>query len=251
MLDGLLTTENLLAFVTLTALEIVLGIDNIVFIAILSGKLPPEQQKKARQIGLLAAMGMRILLVSFVGWIVGLKEPWTTINIADLHIEVSGRNLILVLGGLILMVKSVREIHHKASGHHEQSSAGRVAATLGATIIQIMIMDLVFSIDSVITAVGMAKSVPIMIAAVIASVGVMMIFAEPVSNFVERRPTLKMLALSFLLLIGFMLVTEGIAHQHAMPKGYIYFAMAFALGVEFLNMWSEKSAERRAARERT
>lgn len=249
MLEQIFTTENLLAFVTLTALEVVLGIDNIVFIAILSGKLPPEQQKRARRIGLVAAMVMRIILLCFVGWIASLTKPWATFNILQLHVEVSGRNLILVLGGLILMAKAVREIHHKAGGHHDAASAGGRVATLASVITQIMIMDLVFSIDSVITAVGMAQSIYIMIGAVIASVGIMMVFAEPVSNFVERRPTLKMLALSFLLLIGFMLVTEGVAHQHAMPKGYIYFAMAFALGVELLNMWTERNAARKAARQ--
>ena len=248
MITDILTPENLLAFVTLTALEIVLGIDNIVFIAILSGKLPAEEQRKARRIGLLAAMVMRILLLCFVGWIANLTKPWTTIDLGSMHVELSGRNLILIVGGLILMAKSVREIHHKAAGHHEEGQAGRTAVSLASVIAQIMVMDLVFSIDSVITAVGMAQSLVIMIAAVVASVAIMMVFAEPVSHFVERRPSLKMLALSFLLLIGFMLVTEGVAHERAMPKGYIYFAMAFALGVEMLNMWSERSVARKTTR---
>ncbi len=248
MLEHLLTTENLLAFVTLTALEIVLGIDNIVFIAILSGKLPAELQRKARRVGLLGAMVMRIGLLSVISWIAELTTPWATIDLASLHVELSGRNLILIAGGLVLMAKSVREIHHKAAGHEsEAGTAGKAAVGFASVITQIMVMDIVFSIDSVITAVGMAQSRAIMIAAVIASVAIMMLFAEPVSRFVERRPTLKMLALSFLMLIGFMLVTEGVAHDRAIPKGYIYFAMAFALGVEMLNMWSERSAARKSA----
>jgi predicted tellurium resistance membrane protein TerC len=248
MFENLLTTENLLAFVTLTALEIVLGIDNIVFIAILSGKLPQELQGKARRVGLIGAMLMRILLLCFVGWIAGLTKPWATFDLGSVHLELSGRNLILIVGGLVLMAKSVREIHHKAAGHHEEGgAAGKAAVSFASVITQIMIMDIVFSIDSVITAVGMAQNLVIMISAVVASVGIMMLFAEPVSRFVDQRPSLKMLALSFLLLIGFMLVTEGVAHDKAIPKGYIYFAMAFALGVEMLNMWTERNAAKKKA----
>ncbi len=239
----LLTAENLLALVTLTALEIVLGIDNIVFLAILSGKLPVEQQKRARQVGLLGAMFMRIGMLSVVGWIAKLTTPWSVLSFLGLHVELSGRNLILIVGGLILMAKSVREIHHKAAGDSGAPSLGAKTVTFTSVIIQIMVMDLVFSIDSVITAVGMAQSLVVQITAVMISVGIMMLFAESVSRFVDRRPSLKMLALAFLLLIGFMLVTEGIAHDKALPKGYIYFAMAFALGVEMLNMRAERAAK--------
>jgi predicted tellurium resistance membrane protein TerC len=231
------TPENLLALVTLTALEIVLGIDNIIFIAILSAKLPADQQDKARRVGLLAAMVMRILLLLGVGWISRLTEPWATFKIYHLEVALSGRNLILIVGGLVLMAKSSREIYHKTEGAHDATLAGK-AATFAGVIAQIMLMDLVFSIDSVITAVGMAQSVLVMIIAVVLSVAVMMFFAGPISRFVDRRPSLKMLALAFLMLIGFMLIADGFGHH--VPKGYIYFAMAFALGVEILNMRSER-----------
>jgi predicted tellurium resistance membrane protein TerC len=242
-LIGLLTVENGVALVTLTALEIVLGIDNIVFLAILSSRLPPEQQPRARRLGLLAAMGMRIALLCAVGWIAHLTDPWTEFSVAGVHVALSGRNLILIVGGLVLMAKSVREIHHKTFGHEAGPGGPGRTATFGAVIVQIMLIDVVFSIDSVITAVGMAQSIAIMITAVVLSVGVMMIFAEPVSRFVDRQPSIKMLALAFLFLIGFILVAEGF--DHAVPKGYIYFGMAFALGVEMLNIRSES---RRVAR---
>jgi len=238
-MNELLTTENLLALLTLTALEIVLGIDNIVFLAILSAKLPQEQQARARRVGLFAAMLMRIALLLCVGWVVQLKTPWATFEAFGTKIEISGRNLILLVGGLVLMAKSVREIHHKTEAAHPDTVAKGRTITFGAVILQIMVMDLVFSIDSVITAVGMAKSITVMVVAVVISVAIMMAFAGPISRFVDGRPSLKMLALAFLLLIGLMLVADGLG-QHV-PKGYIYFAMAFALGVELLNFRAERA----------
>jgi len=227
----LLTIESLIALLTLAALEIVLGIDNIVFIAIITGRLPSEVQPRARRIGLLAAMVMRILLLLCITWVMQLTSTLFTI----LELAISGKDLILIAGGLFLLAKSTYEIHHKLeSPGDSHKTADPVAATMWGAIGQIMMIDVVFSLDSVITAVGMAKHVSIMIAAVVAAVVVMLIFAEAVSAFIERHPTMKMLALAFLLLIGVMLVAEGL-HQH-INRGYIYFAMAFSLGVEFLNM---------------
>ncbi|MFO0827301.1 MAG: TerC family protein [Phycisphaerales bacterium] len=243
-ITALLTVENLIALLTLTALEVVLGIDNVVFLAILSGKLPPEDQRRARRTGLLAAMVMRIALLLCVGWIANLTTPWLTIDLGELHIEISGRNLILLVGGLVLIAKSVREIHHKIDAHDATDGSSAKAISFAAVIAQIMVMDLVFSIDSVITAVGMAQSVVVMIVAVVLSVAIMMVFAEPISRFVDERPSLKILALAFLIMIGAMLVADGLGHHF--PKGYIYFAMAFALGVEMLNFQAEKAAARRA-----
>jgi len=231
----LLTTENLLALVTLSALEIVLGIDNIVFIAILSGKLSPEQRAKARRLGLLGAMVMRIGLLLSIYWIMGLTKPLIQISLLGERAgEISGKDLILFIGGLFLIAKATHEIHGKLEGEEEGGSSPRAAASMAAVVAQIMVMDIIFSLDSVITAVGMAKSVPVMIAAVVIAVAVMMIFARPISDFVERHPTVKMLALSFLVLIGVMLVAD--AFEHHIPKGYIYFAMAFSLFVEVLNI---------------
>ena len=232
------STAGLISLVTLAALEIVLGIDNIVFIAILVAKLPQEQQKKARQLGLGLAMGIRILLLLAISWIMGLTKPlfsipapWTD---AD-KLTVSGRDLILLIGGLFLIGKATYEIHDKLEGDdHHASGVARATASFGMIIAQILMLDIVFSLDSVITAVGMSNNIWIMVTAVVIAVGVMLIFAGKVSAFVERHPTIKMLALSFLLLIGVMLVMEGF-HGH-IPKGYIYFAMAFSLAVELLNM---------------
>jgi len=231
----LLTVENGIALVTLTALEIVLGIDNIVFIAILSGKLPPEHQRRARRIGLSLAMGMRVLLLLGINWVMGLTETIATIPwfVGD-PFELSGRDLILLTGGLFLLAKATYEIHDKIEGEGEHGIKERKASGFVSVIAQILALDIVFSLDSVITAVGMADSVAVMIVAVIIAVGVMLIFADTISDFVERHPTIKMLALSFLVLIGVMLVVEGL-HQH-IPKGYIYFAMAFSLIVELLNL---------------
>lgn len=223
--------DSLVALVTLTALEIVLGIDNIVFIAVITGRLEPGAQPRARRIGLLAAMGTRIVLLLGITWILGLTAPLFSV----FEHEVSGKDMILLGGGLFLLAKATYEIHHKleAPGSDDAGAAAR-AASFGAAIAQIAILDLVFSIDSVITAVGMARELWVMIAAVVIAVLVMMVFAEPVSAFVERHPTMKMLALSFLLLIGVMLVVDAM-HQH-IPRGYLYFAMGFSLFVELLNL---------------
>ncbi len=228
----LLTTENAIALLTLTSLEIVLGIDNIVFISILCGKLPPEQQPRGRQLGLALAMVMRILLLLSISWVMGLTEPWFTV----LGKAVSGRDLILFGGGLFLLAKATWEIHDKLEGAVSEAVKGRRASYAGfaAVLAQIAVLDLVFSLDSVITAVGMAQNIEIMVAAVVISVLVMMTFAGMISRFVERHPTVKMLALSFLILIGAMLVAEGFGTH--VNKGYIYFAMAFSLGVEMLNI---------------
>jgi len=218
-----------IALATLTALEIVLGIDNIIFISILAGKLPQGKQAKARQIGLALAMGTRILLLLSLSWVIGLTAPLFT----ALGVEVSGRDIILLLGGLFLIGKATFEIHDKLEGEeHERTARG--AATFGSVLVQILLLDVVFSLDSVITAVGMADEIAVMIAAVMIAVGVMMVSAGAISGFVERRPTVKMLALSFLLLIGVSLVAEGFDHH--IPKGYIYFAMGFSVFVEMLNL---------------
>lgn len=223
-----------IALLTLTALEIILGIDNIVFISILSSKLPESQQKRARLIGLGAAMVMRILLLFSIKWVIGLTEPWFTI----LDHDFSGRDLILLGGGLFLLAKATFEIHERLEGEQHQTQA-RFAPSFMAVIAQIMVLDIVFSLDSVITAVGMADDIEVMVAAVVIAVGVMMISAGTISEFVEEHPTVKMLALSFLLLIGMSLVAEGF-HQH-IPKGYIYFAMGFSVFVEFLNLRAKRS----------
>jgi predicted tellurium resistance membrane protein TerC len=217
------------ALLTLTALEIVLGIDNIVFISILAGKLPEHRQRAARRLGLALAMVTRILLLFSISWIVRLTAPWFTV----LGQEISGRDLILIGGGLFLLAKATYEIHDKLEGAPGRASA-RVPATFAAVIVQIALLDIVFSLDSVITAVGMARHVGVMVAAVIIAVLLMMLAAEPISAFVDRHPTVKMLALSFLLLIGVSLVAEGF-DQH-IPKGYIYFAMGFSVFVESLNL---------------
>ena len=218
-----------IAFVTLTALELVLGIDNIVFISILAGKLPADQQKKARLVGLGLAMFMRVGLLFSLSWIIRLTAPLFTV----LGQAVSGRDLILMGGGLFLLGKSTYEIHERLEGDEGHGSA-RAAASFTSVIIQILLLDAVFSLDSVITAVGMVDEIWIMIAAVVVAVLFMMAFAGPISGFVERHPTVKILALSFLLLIGMTLVAEGL-HQH-IPKGYIYFAMAFSVFVEMINL---------------
>src|SRR3712207_1484392 len=228
-MDWLTDPQIWIALATLTFLEIVLGVDNIIFISILSGKLPAEQQPRARRLGLLGAMVTRILLLLSLSWVIGLTAPLFTV----LGQEISGRDLILILGGLFLLGKSTFEIHENLEGEEGHSSA-KVAASFGAVLIQIALLDIVFSLDSVITAVGMVNEVPVMIAAVTVAILVMLVSAEAVSGFVNRHPTVKMLALSFLLLIGFTLIIEGF-DQH-IPKGYIYFAMAFSVVVELLNL---------------
>ncbi|MFK7899006.1 MAG: TerC family protein [Myxococcota bacterium] len=228
----------MIALATLTSLEIVLGIDNIVFIAILTQKLPAELQANARRIGLLGAMFMRVGLLLLIGWVMGLTEPLFTV----MERTLSGRDLILLGGGLFLVAKATWEIHDKLEGD-EAIGTPAGAASFGAVIAQIMLLDIVFSLDSVITAVGMAKSIAVMITAVVIAVGVMLVFAESVSRFIEEHPTMKMLALAFLILIGVMLVLEGLG-QHV-DKGYIYFAMAFSLSVEMVNMAVRRRSERK------
>jgi predicted tellurium resistance membrane protein TerC len=223
--------EWLVALITLTVLEIVLGIDNIIFISILAGKLPAHQQARARSIGLLAAMVTRVLLLFSLAWMIRLTAPFFTLPLLE-H-EVSGRDLILLVGGLFLLAKATFEIHEKLEGTEERTTA-RTAATFGGVIVQIMLLDIVFSLDSVITAIGMARQLWVMVTAVVAAVGVMLVAAGPISDFVSRHPTVKMLALSFLLLIGFSLVADGLG-QH-ISKGYIYFAMGFSVFVEMLNL---------------
>lgn len=239
--------EVWISLLTLTMLEIVLGIDNIVFISILAGKLPEHQQKKARQIGLALAMITRLLLLMSLSWIMKLTTP--LFNVSDWigvtdpewveKLAISGRDLILLIGGLFLIYKSTHEIHNKLEGEHEGEGKVKVHSFAG-TIIQILILDIVFSLDSVITAVGMANHIEVMIAAVIIAVIVMMMSAGAISNFVNKHPTVKMLALSFLLLIGVSLLAEGL-DQH-IPKGYIYFAMAFSILVEMLNLRMKKNS---------
>jgi len=231
-----LSGEVLVALATLTFLEIVLGVDNIIFISILSGKLPPAQQPTARRVGLLLAMGTRILLLFSLAWVVKLTAPL----FALWEHEISGRDLILIVGGLFLLAKSTHEIHGRLEGE-EAHGAAKAAASMVAVLVQIALLDIVFSLDSVITAVGMVDEVSVMIVAVITSVLIMMVTAEPISAFVHRHPTVKMLALSFLLLIGLSLLLEGFDHH--IPKGYIYFAMGFSVFVEALNLRIRKRAE--------
>jgi predicted tellurium resistance membrane protein TerC len=226
-------------FLTLTVLEIVLGIDNIIFISILCGKLPPDQQARARRIGLALAMVMRILLLLSLSWVIGLTKPLFTVPV--LGHELSGRDLVLIVGGLFLIAKSTMEIHEKLEGEEGHASA-RVGPSFTSVLLQIMMLDIVFSLDSVITAIGMVSQVTVMIAAVVVAVGFMMMFAGAVGDFVHRHPTIKMLALSFLLLIGVMLVADGL-RQH-IPKGYVYFAMAFSVFVEMLNIRMKKKTAR-------
>jgi predicted tellurium resistance membrane protein TerC len=228
-MDWITNPEIWIALATLTFLEIVLGVDNIIFISILSGKLPAAQQPKARRVGLLGAMLTRVLLLFSLAWIVKLTAPLFT----ALGHPISGRDLILIGGGLFLLGKSTVEIHDRLEGE-EGHASNRVAATFASVIVQIMLLDIVFSLDSVITAVGMVDELWVMIAAVITSVAIMMVAAEPISAFVHRHPTVKMLALSFLLLIGLSLLLEGFG-QH-IPKGYVYFAMGFSVFVEMINL---------------
>ena len=222
-----------IAFVTLVALELVLGVDNVIFISILAGKLPASQQSKARRVGLALAVISRILLLFSLSWIIGLEDPLFTV----FGIDITGRDIILMLGGLFLVGKATFEIHEKLEGAEGHASAA-VKATFAGVILQILLLDVVFSLDSVITAVGMVDQIAIMVAAVVVAAIVMIVSVDPIGDFVERHPTIKMLALSFLLLIGFTLIVEAL-HQH-IPKGYIYFAMGFSVFVEFLNLRMRK-----------
>jgi predicted tellurium resistance membrane protein TerC len=235
-MDAILTADGLLALVTLTFLEIILGVDNVIFISILSSKLPRAQQGKARRVGLAAAMIMRILLLLSIAWVIRLTAPLFTV----FGEAISGRDLILIAGGLFLLGKATLEIHDGLEGKEGHQSA-KVVPKFGAVILQIMLLDMVFSLDSVITAVGMAEDISVMVTAVVLAVAVMMFSAEPISAFVHRHPTVKMLALSFLLLIGLALIGDGF--EMHIPKGYIYFAMGFSIFVEMINMRVRGSAK--------
>jgi len=235
-MDAFLSADGLVALLTLTVLEVVLGIDNVIFISILAGKLPAGQQEKARRIGLIGAMVMRILLLLSITWIMRLTEPLFTV----LNHPFSGRDLILAGGGLFLLFKATREIHERLEGQ-EGHVAARVAPSLAAVIGQIMLLDIVFSLDSVITAVGMADDVAVMIAAVVVAVAIMLFASGAVSRFVDNHPTVKVLALSFLMLIGVSLLADGFGMH--IPKGYIYFAMGFSIMVEAINLRASKKGK--------
>lgn len=229
-MEWILDVHIWIALITLTALEIVLGIDNIIFITILAGKLPAQQRARARTVGLSLALIGRVLLLLSIAWVMSLTQPLVTIR----GFAVSGRDIILILGGLFLITKSVDEIHAKIEGKEEHHAAAKGKAAFSSVIGQILLLDIVFSLDSVITAVGMAKDVPVMIAAVVIAILIMLAASGPISDFVERRPTIKMLALAFLVLIGVNLLAEGFHHH--IERGYTYFAMAFAVAVEMLNI---------------
>jgi len=233
------SAEGLISLLTLTFLEIVLGIDNIVFISIVSGRLPKTQQGKARNIGIVLALLVRILLLLAINWIIGLTSPIFTIR----DFTLSYRDLILIVGGLFLLAKSVSEMHAKLEGTHDERNVK--VLTFGGAIVQIVLLDLVFSLDSILTAVGLVEDVVIIIVAIVISLGVMLIFARRISTFINEHPTMKILAISFLMMIGLILVVEGL-HVHV-PKGYIYFAMAFALGIEILNMKIRKKSGKKVA----
>jgi predicted tellurium resistance membrane protein TerC len=238
-MEALFAPENLVALLTLTLLEIVLGIDNVIFISILAGKLPEVERKKARLIGLSLALGARILLLLSISWVMQLQSDLFTVK----NHGISGKDLVLILGGLFLVAKATHEIHSKLE-HDTQTSDAKKAGFV-AVVVQILLIDIVFSLDSVITAVGMVNEVAIMIAAVVVSIGIMMVFAGSIGAFVERHPSIKMLALAFLILIGVMLVAQGFDQK--IDKGYIYFAMAFSLGVELLNMRFRKKTAPKTA----
>jgi predicted tellurium resistance membrane protein TerC len=240
MIELLSDPQAWIAFLTLTALELVLGIDNIIFISVLVDKLPDKQRDSARRAGLFLAMFMRVGLLLVLSWVVGLTEPLFSV----LQFKVSGRDLILILGGLFLIWKSTKEIHQLLEGVEGEASRA-VAATLRQIIVQIVVIDIVFSLDSIITAVGMVSEVAVMIAAVIASVALMMLFAGPIGRFVSAHPTIKMLALAFLLVIGVVLIADGFGNH--VPKGYVYFAMAFSVFVEVLNLRLRSKAARPVA----
>ena len=235
-MEWLTNPESWVALLTLTVLEIVLGIDNIIFIAILVGKLPAAQQPRARRLGLFLAMFLRIGLLASISWMVKLTAPLFTV----LGQELSGRDLILLAGGLFLIFKATREMHERLEGGEEGEVSARAARSFASVIVQILLLDIVFSLDSVITAVGMANHLGVMIAAVVLAVGVMMFAAAPIGDFVARHPTIKVLALAFLLLIGVSLLGEAFGRH--IPKGYIYFAMAFSVFVEMINLRTRKTA---------
>jgi predicted tellurium resistance membrane protein TerC len=240
MIELLTDPQAWASLLTLTLLEIVLGIDNVIFLSIVSSRLPPEQQPRARTVGLALAAGMRIALLLSITWIIGLTAPVFTV----LEHEVSWRDLVLIGGGIFLLVKGTMEVHHMAEGAEEEA-AGGAPASFAAVIAQIVMLDIVFSLDSVITAVGMSQDIEVMIAAVLISVAVMVLAAKPIGAFINRHPTVKMLALSFLLLVGVALIADGL-HFH-IPRGYLYFAIAFSLLVETLNLVAAKARARRRA----
>jgi predicted tellurium resistance membrane protein TerC len=221
--------EAWLALLTLTSLELVLGVDNIMLIAVLSSRLPAHQQVLARQVGLALAMLMRIVLLLSITWLTRLTTPWFTV----LEKEISGRDLILIVGGLFLLAKGTREIHERLEAARSDALAARTA-TLGQILFQVVLLDVVFSLDSVITAIGMVEQVSVMVIAIVLSVLVMMVLATPIANFIEHHPTVKILALAFLLLVGVALMADGLGHH--IPRGYIYFALAFSAGVEAINL---------------
>ncbi len=239
-MSDLLTGEALVALLTLTSLEMILGIDNIIFIAILAGRLPAEQRDKGRTFGLMLAVISRVVLVLSIGWVMSLKAVLFSV----LEHAFTGRDIILVLGGLFLVFKATREIHHKVQSAGDDDSKPVAAASLRSVLIQVMLIDVVFSLDSVITAVGMTSglkaAIPIMVIAIILSVLGMLVFSKAIVTFIERNPAIKVLALSFLMLIGMLLIAEGFGKE--IPKGYVYFAMAFSFLVEILQMWTEKKS---------
>ena len=236
MFEWIASPEAWIALGTLTALEIVLGIDNIIFISILVAKLPDSQRDKARQIGIMLAMLTRLALLFSISWVMGLTEPWFTI----FGEEISGRDVILIGGGLFLLAKSTHEIHVSVEGASEVSGTTKVASSFGTVLVQIAILDIVFSLDSVITAVGLVDHVSIMAIAIIIAVGVMLLASKAISDFVDDHPTIKILALSFLIIVGLTLILEGLDFH--IPKGYIYFAMLFSLSVEAINIRMRKKA---------
>ena len=241
MFEWITSPQSWIALGTLVALEIVLGIDNIVFISILAGRLPAGQRNKARQLGLVLAMVTRLAMLFAIAWIIGLVEPWFTV----FSNEISGRDMILIVGGLFLLGKSTHEIHASLTKTHETKEVSKYTSFF-SVLAQIAVLDAVFSLDSVITAVGLVEHVSIMAIAIVLSVGVMLFTARPISNFIKNNPTIKMLALSFLLMIGFTLIAEGFDVH--VPKGYIYFAMAFSILVEVLNMKVRKNRNNRIAK---
>ena len=241
MIEWLSSPEIWASLLTLTVLEIVLGIDNSIFISIVSSRLPQEKQLLAQRVGLGLALFMRIGLLSMIVWIASLTRPIFTV----MELGISWRDIILIAGGLFLLVKGTLEIHHHVEGEEGLDGPAKKVVTFGAVIVQILILDVVFSLDSVITAVGMADDLGVMIAAVVIATAVMMFAADPVSRFVSAHPTVKMLALSFLLLVGMALIADGL-HYH-IPRGYLYFAVAFSLGVEVLNLWAHKNKKKKIA----
>jgi predicted tellurium resistance membrane protein TerC len=246
-MQDLLTADALISLLTLTTLEVVLGIDNVIFVTILMGRLDQQKQTQARKIWMIGGITSRIALLMALGWLVrnGNKE-WIGLNWNGNHYAFTMRNLIMLAGGLFLLYKTVKEIHHKLEGEAEIAPVQKGAASYGTLLGQIILIDLVFSFDSIITAVGLARQVGIMIIAVVIAMIVMFLFSNNISSFIHKHPSLKMLALSFLLMVGFSLFFEGFepVHQSHIDKGYIYFAMAFSFGVELLNMWTRKKGQR-------